>query len=47
MAKKLGIKIRETKDLEADGLVSTSCRALGHNVAIEILSQGWASHAGL
>jgi len=47
MAKKLDIKIRKTKDLEADGLVSTRLPRLGHNVAIEILSQGWASHAGL
>jgi len=47
MAKKLDIKIRETKDLEADDLVSTRLSRRCHNVAIEILSQGWASHAGL
>jgi hypothetical protein len=47
MPKKLDIKIRETKDLEADDLVSPDCRDLGHDAADEILSQGCASHAGL
>jgi hypothetical protein len=47
-AKKLDIKIRETKELAADGSISirSDCRCLRHDGADEILSQGCASHDG-
>ena len=48
MAKKLDIKIRETKDLAAHGLISQSDGCdLHHNRADEILSQGCASQVEL
>jgi hypothetical protein len=47
MAKKLEIKIRETKDLGADGLAFARLCDLGHDFAFEIEGQGWTSQEGL
>lgn len=48
MTKKLDIKIRKTKDLEAGTVwFRPDCRDLGHDGANEIQGQGCTSHAGL